>query len=200
MTLTPDLYFKSLPEEERSLITELIFGINNKSRWDTPWMKGKISYKQILEYLSENMDYSTDQLEKILIEDINQTTLNPIIWDFANKISKKYRTAIATINTDVFSKYVIPALDLQTTFHQVVNSSDYGVTNKTELCRLVVQKLDEPLEFENCLLIDDSKKNIDNFILSGGNGYHYKTDKEFGYWLKKQTILEYFNLPLYLVI
>ncbi len=190
MTLTSDLYFKSLPKEERYLITELIFGNNNKSRWDTPWMKGEKSYKQILDYLSENMDYSPEELEEILIDDINQTSLNPIIWDFATKMSKRYKTAIATINTDVFSKYVIPTLNLKTTFHKVVNSSDYGITNKTELCRLVVQKQDEPLELKNCLLIDDSKKNIDNFILSGGNGYQYKTDEEFGSWLKNQTILE----------
>ena len=188
MTLTSDLFFQSLPEEERELVTDLIFKGGSREIWDKPWMKGEISYKEVINHLSQNMRYTAEQLESILINDIKKMRLNPVVWDFACKV--KSITAIATINTDIFTKYVIPELNLNRHFGLIVNSSDFGISDKMKLCDLILEHYEIPQKYNRCLLIDDSKSNIDRFIQLGGHGYLYKDDNEFGKWLENQSIVD----------
>lgn len=150
----------------------------------------RITYDDITDYLSEHLPYSPQQLQTLLIEDIKKMRFHSIIWNFAMKGRPEYVTAIATINNDVFSEFVVPEFNLNSHFDIIINSSDYGITDKVELCHLVMEHCKIPNQYENCLLIDDSTRNVRNFIQHGGYGHIYHNDKDFGLWLKNQTVLQ----------
>jgi len=178
-TLSSEPYFARLGPEFCSVVTEAIFTGENKIKWATPWTSGTLSSQDICEYLSDLTGITHEKILRALREGCSNLKLNPAIWQFAQSQKHEGRkTALATINMDVFTEVVVPCHGFDKVFDVVVSSSDYGLNTKIELCEIVFSKLDG-YTYENSLLIDDSPKSVEPFRCRGGLAYQYTTDEAF---------------------
>ena len=108
--------------------------------------------------------------------------LHPEIWRFAQAQRALGRqTALVTVNVDIFSRVIAPALQLSQVFDVVVNSADVHELDKIALCEIAFRRLDG-CAFHNSLLIDDTPHNVAAFRARGGMAYQFTTDAAFAAW------------------
>lgn len=94
------------------------------------------------------------------------------------KSLKQKKTAIVTINSDIFTDVIVEAYSLNKYFPVIVNSCHYKTLDKTFICKLALEKLGN-VRIDRALLIDDSKKNCEEFIQAGGNSYLFTDENQF---------------------
>ena len=184
-TLTNSVYFDTFDPETRNLISDLIFRPPNNVRWEKAWMAGRLHYEDVIDHLSEHTDLSHAELDGGLREGLGQIRWNRSVWEFSQSVRKVTKTAIATINSDVFSRFIMPLYDLSRKFDVVKNSYELRRDDKTALCRAAAGELGLSLGTHRILLIDDKPRNIDDFAAAGGEGVLYQTDALFEEWLKE---------------
>jgi FMN phosphatase YigB (HAD superfamily) len=187
-TLCSVPYFAPLGQEFCEVVTEAIFSGENKARWATPWTSGILSSEDICIYLSGLTGITPKRIFTALEEGCSNLNLNPAIWQFAQSQRKQGRqTVLATINMDIFTSIVVPTHKFDKVFDVVVNSADYGVDTKIELCEIAFSHLN-CCSFENTLLIDDSSKSIESYKARGGMAYQYTTDEAFVEFTQNPTL------------
>lgn len=183
MTLSNSIYFSDLPKSIRIKINDLFFDNNESKEIDNDWMIGKLSYQEILKYLSEEIPYSFKTLEASLISSAENFILNQNISNSLIELKKqRTKTACVTINTDIFNKITSKKLKLDNYFDFIINSNDYNTSNKNELCKIALDKFENKINIKNSILIDDKLRNIENYKKIGGQGYHYKNDSAYYQW------------------
>jgi FMN phosphatase YigB (HAD superfamily) len=184
-TLCSELYFSPLGQDFGAVVTEAIFTGENKTRWASPWCCGSLSSADIAEYLSGLTGIMPDHILAALNDGCAHLRLNPAIWRFAQSQRAQGRsTALVTVNTDVFTRVVVPAHGFDRVFDVVVNSADYDTEDKNALCEIAFVHLDG-CSFENSLLIDDETKNLNAFRARGGITHQYTGDEVFAESLPK---------------
>ncbi|HOV14459.1 MAG TPA: hypothetical protein PK771_09265 [Spirochaetota bacterium] len=187
-TLANDNYF-NLPEEYDSKISESLYRNENFKELLDDWWIGKINSNDIVNHLSKELLLSPKFLLDNLKFQARNMKLNRSVFRFSKQVrSKGYFTAIATINSDIFNSDVIPGLELNKYFDCIINSFDYKIAEKHILCKIAMDKIDKNLNYNDCLLIDDTEENVNKFISMGGKGYRYTNDEEFEKWLKDKNI------------
>lgn len=184
-TLTDSVYFDRFDQITRNKISDLIFRPPNNEKWDKRWMTGSLSYRDVLKHLSENISIPYNKLEEALLSGIGKICWNQSIWDFSQTVRGVTKTAIATINTDIFTEFIVPHYTLTQKFDLILNSYEQKHNSKTDLCLTATAAFGLNLQENKVLLIDDKIKNIDEFVSVGGEGYHYQTEEMFQDWLKK---------------
>ena len=164
-------------------IGEFVFGKDCKE-WSQPWMEGRKTSRDIARYLSSKLLVSPEIILNDLTRSCSNLKFNPSVWDFALKQRKAGRkTAIVTINADIFSNVVVPAHNLENIFDVIVNSADHGEPRKEVLWQMALDKLDGEYSFGDCLLIDDKANLVQRFRELGGRSYQYTDDDAFAGWL-----------------
>jgi hypothetical protein len=83
-----------------------------------------------------------------------------------------------TINCDIFSEVVVPALDLARRFKVIVTSWEEGIEDKAELCDIAMARLGLANRAE-CLLIDNCEDNVAAWRARGGSGHHFVGEDAF---------------------
>jgi FMN phosphatase YigB (HAD superfamily) len=86
--------------------------------------------------------------------------------------------AIVTVNSDVFSRFVVPNYALDSAFDAIVTSWEEGTMDKARLCEIALERLGgaDPSE---ALLIDNIEANVDAWRALGGQAYLFTGDNEF---------------------
>ena len=92
-------------------------------------------------------------------------------------------TVLVTGNIDLFTEIVVPDLELRRMFDVIVNSADYREGRKEILWQIAFDLLDAAVTYDQCLLIEDSPKNVELFRRLGGRAYQYRDDDAFAVWL-----------------
>ena len=188
-TLSNDHYFK-LPKKYNTKIAEVLFEDESKKDLLNNWWLGNISSNDIVQHLSAALLIPPEYLLNNLKTHARKMTLNKALFDFSQAAREKgYYMAIVTVNSDVFTTDVVPGLKLDTYFDCIINSSDHTTIDKNTLCTIAMSKLDNDLDFKDCLLLDDNEQNIQNFITLGGKGYTYTNDENFREWLQNNSDL-----------
>ena len=183
-TLCSELYFKELGAESESRITELIFRGDNITKWADPWMSGELTSKDICKYLSENLPFSSDDIYSALCLGCSDLVMNQEVYSFAEAMANSdKRTAFVTINTDIFSKIVVPQNGLDSLFDIIVNSVDRHERDKTKLLQYAMNLSGSNITYGTSLLIDDSSI-VEWFEKQGGYFHKYTNDNSFVEWMK----------------
>ncbi|HEY3418073.1 MAG TPA: hypothetical protein VGM23_14435 [Armatimonadota bacterium] len=178
-TLCSEFYFAPLGEKFQAVVKEAIFTGENKERWSGPWCCGTRSSVEVADYLSGLTGITPERILAALDEGCANLQLNPAIWRFAQAQRVQGRkTALVTINMDVFTRIVVPAHRFGQVFDVVVNSADYGTEDKNALCEIAFAQL-EGCGFASSLMIDDWPTVIEDFRARGGIAYQYTTDEAF---------------------
>ncbi len=183
-TLSSDLYFNISPPgypQWQEIIQQRIF-----SRGDlvNEWMKGGVAVADIAKILSAEIDLSVSEITKCLRMGCENLRFNEAVLEFALTVKERgIRTAIVTVNMDVFTEVVVPSHNLDTKFDVIVNSYDYQELDKEILWPKAFEKLGNGIEYGNSLLLDDKHHYVVKFRDRGGYAYEYQNDEAFIDWL-----------------
>jgi phosphoglycolate phosphatase-like HAD superfamily hydrolase len=87
--------------------------------------------------------------------------------------------AIVTVNPAAFSEIIVPAFALDEVTDAIVVSAEEKTTDKAELCRRALERMNLGCAPSQALLIDNKPSNVDAWVEHGGIGYRYTTDAAF---------------------
>jgi len=182
-TLSSDHYFKALGPDFDALVGREIFE-DNTPEWCDLWIRGELTAEMVADHLAGLSGLSSTWILEGLVAGCARLTLHPVIWQFAQAQRALGRnTALVTLNFDVFSRLIVPAMGFDRVFDVIVNSADHRHDDKVALWQYAFRRLDG-CDFANSLLIDDKAKHVDRFRARGGMAYQYTGDEEFAQWLK----------------
>ncbi len=183
-TLSSDYYFRELGPRFEKRVTELVF--SRDSEIGRRWMSGLVSSEVEAEYLSDHLDVSAEDIYSALKQGCSRMSFNQAVWDFARSQKAEGRkTALVTVNADIFSDVIIPSHSLDREFDTIVSSSDFGVElpSKQTLWDAAFEALGSEFGYANSLLIEDTRREVELFRNLGGRAYQYHNDSEFNDWL-----------------
>lgn len=129
-TLCSSIFFKSNEDENLCKKFRKRTFVDNVDLIE-PWIEGKIGKETILQKIANNPDEYA-KAEELLTKSCQLMQMDsqnflPLI----QKIRQKgVKVAIATDNMDIFTDYVVPALNLTNYFDEIISSSDIGCTKK----------------------------------------------------------------------
>ncbi len=156
-------------------------------------MRGKMSYEEVHEFVSDFVDLSIEQMNKFLLDGVKSMELNNELLELSDNLRKKgAKTAIFTDNMDVFDRVMVPHNNLDKKFDAVISSSKFNLLKHDKngkLFDIAMENLDSTPE--KTLVVDDSidlKPIVEN---KGASFYHYENYEEefnnFKSWVLKKV-------------
>lgn len=184
-TLCSDVFFRPLGESVLARIQQLLWG-PDQTLLDQ-WMTGRISASGIAEHLSGHLGIPAGEIEAGLRESCRDLVLNQAVWEFAQAVrAVGKRTALVTVNMDVFTEEVVPSHGLDRVFEVIVNSADHGELDKRKLWPVAFQSLGEGIGYANSFLIEDGEDSPLAFAEAGGKAYQYSDGDAFTIWVNER--------------
>lgn len=165
-TLCHDRYWRSLDKNMFSIVQDTLFG--NDNTLVVEWMVGKKSAEEVNTILAKKLQVPFPDLWEVFVDDcetmkVNLSTLNTI-----NSLRTQYKTILITGNMDNFSRFTVPALQLDTYFDEIINSADAGSLKSDPSGKQFLDPVQRhSANISECVLIDDSQR-ICNFFESLG--------------------------------
>jgi hypothetical protein len=183
-TLSSSHYFQTNPPQcpnWRKLFEEHVFSVKEKL---TSWCTGNLS---AIEIAKEIQPFSKMPLETMISEmhaGCKNIVFNNEVMQFAKNQHKHNRkTALVTVNIDLFSEIISPFFGFNNLFDVVINSADFKTDDKETLWQTAFNQLKNDISYNNTLLIDDSEKWVSIFLKNNGNAFQYAIDSKFREWL-----------------
>jgi len=186
-TLSPSDYFRHLNQDQQTNISKLVFSEASTHYWE--WLRGEIRANDIAKLIGENLSLTTEEVLSHFDFGCRRVELSPVLTDFAkSQRAAGVPVAIVTLNFDVFSEIIVPHLNLSERFDVIINSADFGSSDKRELFLEAMQRLGLGDDATDCLLIDDDSRWIEVFEDLGGKTKHFIGDEDFTEWLAQTTV------------
>lgn len=186
-TLCSDPYFRELGADFLQVVNTQIFG-ESSPEWADRWLRGELAAEDIVARLSSLTGRSTAEIMAGLRLGCSRIRPFPAIWQFAQtQHGFGRKTALVTLNYDIFSRVIVPAVGFDRVFDVIVNSSDYRTDDKVAMWEIAFRRLDD-CAFENSLLFDDKLKHVERFRARGGQAYQFTGDAQFADWLANQEV------------
>jgi FMN phosphatase YigB (HAD superfamily) len=166
-TLCHDRYWRSLPPDMFAEAQQFLFGRDNSLVVE--WMLGKKTAEEINTILAKHLGVPSQDLWELFVDDCETMKVKQSTLDTINSLRSRYTTILITGNMDSFTRFTVPALELDTYFDYITNSADAGVLKSDESGK---QFLDlaksSSVNIADCVLIDDSEKICALFECLGG--------------------------------
>jgi FMN phosphatase YigB (HAD superfamily) len=144
------------------------------------WIVGKAKLIDIAVVLHNRTGIDLESILHYLKKGCEHLRENQAVIEFARYLkSLKIPIALVTGNFDVFTEVVAPSHGYDSLFEAIINSSEFGETDKRKLWPLAFRKLGTEIGYKNSLLIEDSQKEILQFREAGGTAIQYKNDEDF---------------------
>ncbi len=183
-TLCSDLYFNVSPPgcpEWQALFRKHIFSYHLLL---DQWMRGDLATTDIARKMAEHVHLDLPMIIRFMEQGCENLRLNQAVLNYAlaQKVEGR-KTALVTLNMDIFDRIVAPVHHLDRVFDVIINSANYHELRKDYLWQLAFQRLGSGIRYGNSLLIDDSATNVSRFQKLGGMGYQYSDDASFVRWL-----------------
>ena len=137
------------------------------------------------EVLARQLGLSVDTACRYMRESCLGLPLNPAVVELVqSQRAAGRRTALVTVNIDLFSEVVVPDEHFDEMFDVIVNSAHYGTLDKRNLWPLAFDALGPGHWYETAWAIDDNRRNVEAFRELGGHAYHYTGDNALRQWLR----------------
>ena len=85
----------------------------------------------------------------------------------------------ATVNPDIFTRWVVPAHRLDDLFDVIVTSWEEHTLSKVELAQAGLARLSQRIALADTLLVDNRSDNVEEYRASGGNAYLFINEAQF---------------------
>ena len=188
-TISNEYYF-NIPHPRvplwRELIQESVF---SDQRVTGDWMKGKISLRDIAGILQDRTGEDPESILVYLRDGCRNLEENHAVVKFAWKLKEHaIPIGLVTVNFDVFNDVIVPEHRYNELFDVILNSCDYGEIDKRVLWPIAFSRLGRHIEYSNSLLIEDGKKELEQFRDAGGHAIGYVDDVTFMAETSKFTV------------
>jgi FMN phosphatase YigB (HAD superfamily) len=143
---------------------------------DNRWSTGRLTLEELCAAFAHDLGCAPEPLLAHAATRCADLRFYEHVWSAARR--HVMRQAIVTVNADLFTRFVVPNYDLDTTFDAIVTSWQMGTLDKADLCVIALAQLGgaDPAE---ALLIDNLAANVDAWQARGGAGYLFRDDATF---------------------
>lgn len=174
-TICHDRYWRSLPEELHQKVQELLFGNDTSMVHD--WMHGQYTAEEVNQFVADKIEVNFDDLWHIFVSDCKTMKVPVTVLETIKTLSDRYTTILVTGNMDSFSRFTVPELSLEDYFDEISNSfyeRIHKTDNNGEIFKKFTNKYE--VEFNECVLLDDSDRVCQIFAELGGEPMQVTTD------------------------
>jgi FMN phosphatase YigB (HAD superfamily) len=162
------------------LIQSEIFG---DDEFMSRWISGKAKLTNVAGILHEKTNIDEFEILQYLKDGCKKLMENTAVKNFAESLKEKsIPIALVSGNFDVFSEVVVPYHGYDSLFDCIINTSDYGETDKQKLWPIAFARIGTAIHYGNSLLIEDNIKEIKNFRNKGGYAIQYIDDDQLLPW------------------
>lgn len=178
-TLSFDLFWQKLKNEnplEFRIIETSIFCNEEKMK---KWMTGQHSSEEICKDISLLTTFDEQQLFSELQRCCSNMHVHPSIINTIQKLQSQYHVIITTDNMDCFSRFTVPATNIQSWTDAILNSSDTQRLKNDEqgkTFRETSNLLHVP--FHQTICIDDTLSTCELIQSLGGKSMQTKNESE----------------------
>ena len=169
-TICYQRYWRSLPTELYEKVQNLLF--RDDKTIVSAWMRGAYTAEEINQYVANGIGMPFDELWKTFEDDCKNMQVSKQTLEKLSSLREKYTVILTTVNTDSFSRYTVPALELEKYFDHISNSyfeKKLKTDTDGELFVEYAKKYD--VSIEQCVVLDDSKEVCECFGRLGGKAY-----------------------------
>lgn len=177
-TLCFDYFWRSLSEEENSLIQTFLFKENGSVVGE--WMRGKHTSEEINYFVSRNTGIDYSHLWNAFINDCESMVISKIVLKKIKDLKEHYRIILVTDNMDSLDRFTIPSLKLDEYFDSIVNSYNEGILKEDNGGRTFKNNCKK---IQESILIDNSKSSCSLFESLGGTSFLVSKEKDLNYYL-----------------
>jgi FMN phosphatase YigB (HAD superfamily) len=164
-TICHDRFWRSLNSSESRQIQNFLFSDNNSIITD--WMRSEYTSEEINELVAKETGLDYEYLWDAFVHDCKNMTVPAEILELIKRLRNKFHVVLMTGNMDCFSRFTIPALELDKYFDVIVNSFDEKRL-KTDDNGLSFMKYVKG-NIQDAILIEDSERSCEVFKGLGGN-------------------------------
>lgn len=166
-TICHDLYWRSLPAEQYKKVQQLLFQGDTMRVND--WMRGKYTAEEINRFVAKEIGMSYEELWSVFENDCKTAHVSEVTLQKLSALRDRYIVLLITGNMDSFSRFTVPALQLEQYFDHISNSyyeEKHKADNDGELFVEYAEKWGVPIS--DCVVIDDSPRVCAIFEALGG--------------------------------
>ena len=121
-TICHDYYWRSLPGEQYKSIQKFLF--QDRINIVMGWMRGEHTAEEINHLVADHLKISFESLWEVFIKDCKSMHVEQRILDKLTVLRSEYILILITGNMDSFSRFTVPALQLEEYFDIISNSFD----------------------------------------------------------------------------
>jgi FMN phosphatase YigB (HAD superfamily) len=145
---------------------------------DTSWNIGETTSDDLAALFAADLSSTPESLLAHMEQRCSDVQFFEHAWAAAR--AHTLPQAIVTVNSDVFSHFVVPTYALDSVFDVIVTSWEEHTLDKARLCEIALERLGgrDPAE---ALLIDNIEANVDAWRALGGQAYLFVSDEEFAH-------------------
>jgi FMN phosphatase YigB (HAD superfamily) len=183
-TLCHDRFWRSLPAEQYEQVQRFLFGEDKTHVQE--WMLGKRTAEEINELLAKHLNVPFQELWNVFVQDTSSMKVSQESLNAIKNLRDKYITILVTVNMDSFSRFTVPALQLNDYFDAISNSYDerlFKSDNDGEVFRKYIHAYQAPVA--SSVLIDDSPSACATFSSLGGISRQVIGDSNLAYHLNQ---------------
>jgi FMN phosphatase YigB (HAD superfamily) len=146
------------------------------SELDTSWNTGRTTTEELLSAFAVELGCAPELLLAHTEQRCGELQFFEHAWAAAR--AHTLPQALVTVNSDGFSRFVVPRYELDSVFDAIVTSWEEHTMDKARLCEIALERLGgrEPAE---ALLIDNIEANVEAWRARGGQAYLFVGDDEF---------------------
>ena len=143
---------------------------------DTSWNIGETTTEELLAAFAAELGCNPELLMTHTEQRCGELQFFEHAWAAARAHARPQ--ALVTVNSDGFSRFVVPRYDLDSVFDAIVTSWEEHTMDKARLCEIALDRLGghDPAE---ALLIDNMEANVEAWRALGGQAYLFVGDDEF---------------------
>ncbi|MEA3249512.1 MAG: hypothetical protein U9Q03_04100 [Patescibacteria group bacterium] len=171
-------YEKKLLPEHADIYDWIQANIFGDSDLAAKWMRGQVGYRYINELMAHECGLDAEWLDEKLVSSVRLMELEQKVLDYAIRLKRTgLKVGLVTDNMDVFTLVTVPHKRLGDIFDVILNSADVGLLKKDEGGRIFDIALGRLgiSDYSGCVIVDDSKRNVDAFMRKGGIGLQYSS-------------------------
>jgi len=174
-TLVDERWMRRCPESCPTWETAWIEVMNEfADRWNV----GEVSLEEVSAALADAAAMTLPEVEAHVRACCAQLSLHVNAWELAEQ--HRWPQAIVTVNPDLFADFIVPTYGLSEMFDQIVMSFAEQTDDKVALCDIALERLGYAGLRDGALLIDNQLDLVDAWRDSGGVGYWFQSDDQFG--------------------
>lgn len=166
-TICHDRYWRSLPSPEYAHVQQLLF-VDNRQRV-ADWMRGQYTAEEINRFVSHETGLDYEYLWRIFVNDCQTMHVSHETLALIAALRQQFHVVLITGNMDSFSRFTVPALNLEQYFDQIVNSWEEGMLKTDHDGRSFLKYLQGNIA--DAVLLEDSAGSCETFRSLGGTAY-----------------------------